>query len=226
MVVHAKCRTASRRAGPSPATPGGIQTTANNPARKPRLKGCTVMHSGVFMQFATRPRRAFTLVSAVAGFLGALIVPASAAAIHTEPFCAAAQTDVVTYYAELQKTGGRNYNNLASAAERAASDLSACARQHTAPTMLENDRLYIRAADASFVASEARHHLGQNDGRLADLRAVLKLVSFVDSRARTRSNTSIYREARLLQRFARPYMSDMRYATRLTQHVRCQSNAR
>jgi hypothetical protein len=165
------------------------------------------MHSGVFMPSAIRPRRAFAFVIGVAGLLGTLIVPASAAAIHLEPFCATAQTDVVTYYAELQKTGGRNYGNLASAAERAASDLSACANQHTAPTTLENDRLYIRAADASFVASEARHRLGQTDARLVDLRTVLKLVSSVDSRARTRSNTSMYREARLLQRFARSFVA-------------------
>jgi len=170
----------------------------------------TLMHSGVFMTFAVRPRQVFAFAIAVAGVLGTLIVPARAAPIHLEPFCTAGKTDVVTYYAALQKTGGRDYAELAAAAERAGFALGACARQHAAPTALENDRLYIRAADALFIASEARHHLGQSDARLIDLTSVLNLVSRVDSRARTRSSTSVYREARLLQRFARNFVAGAR----------------
>lgn len=168
------------------------------------------MYADVLTLRALRRRRVFAVAIAVSGVLWMSAPQASAANIHVEPFCAPAQTDVVNYYAELQKTGGRDYANLATAAERAAWALSACARRHAAPTTLENDRLYIRAADALFIASEARHHLGQSDGRFLDLRAVLKFVSSVDSRARTRSSSSMYREARLLQRFARSFVAGAR----------------
>jgi hypothetical protein len=125
---------------------------------------------------------------------------------HEEPYCSSAASAVQAFYDQLNRRGAKDLTSIAATSEAAAVALVSCTHKGAA-TVLENDRLRIRAADALFIAAEARHRLGQNDARAADLRAVINVVSRVNSGARVRSNERLYREARLLLRFARHFAS-------------------
>lgn len=127
-----------------------------------------------------------------------------------EPYCPSATESVQAYYERVNTKGTRDLAALASNSEAAAAALSSCAHKGAAGTSLENDRLRIRSADALFIAAEARFILGQKDARMADLRALLDIVSRTDSRARTQSNERVYQEARLLLKFTRSFIAGAR----------------
>jgi len=135
---------------------------------------------------------------------------ASASPAHQERYCQPANAAVVEFYAQVNVKGVKNLALLAAKAEAAATALVLCARRGAAGSTVENDRLYIRAADALFIAAEARHRLGQNEARMGELQTIVQVISRVDSKARTRSNERLYREARLLLRFTRHFAAEAR----------------
>jgi hypothetical protein len=97
--------------------------------------------------------------------------------VHHERYCQPANAAIQEYYAQLNLKGVRDLALLAAKSEAAAAALVSCARRGAAGSTVENDRLYIRAADALFIAAEARHRLAQNDARMVDLETVVQARS-------------------------------------------------
>lgn len=139
-----------------------------------------------------------------------IALPASALPVHQERYCESANAAIQAYYEQLNIRGTKDLGAIALKSEAAARALVSCARKGVAGSTIENDRLYIRAADALFIAAEARRRLGQNDARGEDLQAIVHVVQRIDSIARTSSNEPLYREARLLLRFTRHFIARTR----------------
>lgn len=132
--------------------------------------------------------------------LSANVVLARNADVH-ERFCPDATAAVSAFYGELNAGKAKDMMRLADKGELAAVELRGCAQQSRGDSRIENDILRIRAADALFIAAEARSRLRQHDLQKADLRAVLALIRDLDETARN-SNEHVYREARLLELYA------------------------
>lgn len=117
-----------------------------------------------------------------------------------ETHCASERPTVPTFYAELNAGAARDIKRLAEKGEAAAAVLISCADSNTTAPAIDRDRLRVRAADALFIAAEARSRVAQHRRQVLDLNRVVRLVTELDPAGRS-SNEHLYQEARLLQRF-------------------------
>jgi hypothetical protein len=144
------------------------------------------------------------LAASAAVFLGAQTFVPAAAADSTDTRdsnCPSARLTVTAFYAELDAGAAKSMARVANKGEAAAAALSSCADGNATLPVIARDRLRVRAADAFFIAAEARARMEQHRPQATDLTRVLRLVATLDPAART-SDQHLYREARLLQRFA------------------------
>lgn len=161
-------------------------------------------YTGVTMTIQVCGRHRFALAASIVVFLVAqtFVPPAAADSMDTrETNCPSARLTVTAFYAELDAGPAKSMVRVANKGEAAAAALSSCADGNATLPMIARDRLRVRAADAFFIAAEARARMEQHRSQVTDLTRVLRLVVTLDLAART-SEQHAYREARLLQRFA------------------------
>jgi hypothetical protein len=166
--------------------------------------------------FELPPRRLRTAAVSIScglafSLLGALAVASDSttsrsASALPEKYCISGSEVLSSFYGELNAGATKDMQRLANKAEAAAHALRACAENKAADSRVETDRLRVRAADALFIAAEAHRRLRHSTERITDLRAVVRLMGNLDSRARVNSNENLYQEARLLLRFTRHFL--------------------
>ena len=122
--------------------------------------------------------------------------------------CISGRQTIARFYSELNARASKDLQRLADKAEAAATSLEACSRYlPMGDDRIERDRLRVRAADALFIAAEARRRLGQVSQQVDDLQTVLEILARLDSQDRTRSTSTLYQEARLLQAYSRHFLA-------------------